>query len=119
MKMKGLIVVMSLLVGVAFGGMVYAQAAAGGGRITPDEVFQQKMGAAKTMAFEGIVLSHDVACHCVVVKTADGNLTLQDDYAEFDQEYDRAKGLPIDGKIGGHYKTVDYINYAVDFHVVL
>src|SRR5208283_4051769 len=95
MKTKGLLVVVALLISAAFAGTVYAQAGRGGGKITPDEVFQQKMGAAKTLAFEGILLSHDVACHCVVVKTADGNLTLQDDYAEFDQEYDRAKGLPI------------------------
>ncbi len=117
MRMKALVVVlMALLLGVSFTGMVYAQAGAGGGQQGPNEVFQQKLGAAKTVHFEGTVLSHDVACHCIVIKTGKGNLTVQDDYAKFDQEYDRAKGLTIGQKASGSYKTIDYINYAIDIH---
>jgi hypothetical protein len=76
------------------------------------QVFEQKMGVAKEKAYTGTVLSHDVACHCIVVKLEKGTLTLQDDYAKFEGDYNRAKGLKIGTKIGGMYKTVDYINYA-------
>ena len=39
-------------------------------------------------------------------------VTVQDDYAEFNQNYDRAKGLKIGAKAQVTYKTVDSINYA-------
>ena len=107
---------MALLTGLSFTGAVYAQAGAGGGQVSPDAIFQQKLSKARAMHFEGMVLSHDVACHCVVIRVGKGNLTVQDDYAKFDQEYDRTKGLPIGGKVSGTYKTVDYINYALEFH---
>jgi hypothetical protein len=76
------------------------------------EAFSIPWANAKTMNFEGTVLSHDVACHCLVVKTAAGELVLQDDYANFDQDYNRLKGLKIGSAIKGQYKTVNHINYA-------
>ena len=39
-------------------------------------------------------------------------MTFQDDYAEFDQDYNRAKGLKIGAKAKIMYKTVNSINYA-------
>jgi hypothetical protein len=77
------------------------------------EVFEQQLALAKAMSFEGKVVSHDIMCHCVVVETATGNLTLQDDYAKFQQDYNRLKGLKIGSMIKGEYKTVKYINYAL------
>jgi len=76
------------------------------------DMFQQKLAAAKMMTFQGTVLSHDTFCHCLVVKTAKGELVLQDDYTRFDQEYNRLKGLKIGSKVKGKYKTVNRINYA-------
>jgi hypothetical protein len=88
-------------------------------------MFQQKFAAAKVMPFEGQVLNHDPVCHCIVVKTSEGlpggaksivlgdNLVLQDDYARFDQSYDRLKGLKVGAMVKGEYKTVNYINYAI------
>jgi hypothetical protein len=119
MMKKVALVALAMLLTVSFSGMVFAQAGSAGGtggQLGPNEVFQQKMGAAKTMTFEGTVLSHDVACHCIVLKGAKGNLTMQDDYAKFDQDYDRAKGVKPGAKIKGTYKVVDYINYAVEVH---
>ena len=113
MKMKALVaVVVALLMGLSLAGMVYAQ----GGQLNAQDVFQQKLGNAKIHHFEGTVLSHDVACHCFVVKTGKGTVTLQDDYAKFEQNYDRAKGLMVGKKAAGTYKTIDYINYAIDVH---
>jgi len=43
-------------------------------------------------------------------------MIIQDDYAKFEQEYDKAKGLKIGEKASGTYKMVDMINYAVDVH---
>jgi hypothetical protein len=114
MKARVLTVVMAMMLLVAFGGMAFAQGTAG--QMGPNDEFQKKLGAAKAATFSGTVLSHDVACHCIVLKTAKGNLTLQDDYAKFEGDYDRAKGLKIGGKYAGNYKTVDYINYAIDVH---
>ena len=74
--------------------------------------FDKDFAAAKIMTAEGDVLSHDVKCHCVIIKTAKGNLSFQDDYAEFNQDYNRAKGLKIGPKAKITYKTVGYINYA-------
>jgi hypothetical protein len=117
MMKKVSLVALALLLAVSFSGMAFAQSAApGGGQLGPNEAFQQKMGAAKNQAFEGTVLSHDVACHCIVLKTAKGNLTLQDDYAKFDENYDRAKGVKAGAKVKGTYKMVDYINYATEVH---
>lgn len=116
MMRKAAIVVLAMLLAVSFSGMAFAQGTSTGGQPGPSEMFQQKLGAAKTHTFEGTVLSHDVACHCIVLKTGKGNLTLQDDYAKFEGDYDRAKGLQIGSKYRGTYKTVDYINYAVEIH---
>lgn len=107
---------MALFTGLSFMGVVHAQAGAVGGQTSPDAIFEQKLAKAKEMQFQGTVLSHDVACHCAVIRVGKDNLTVQDDYAKFDQQYDRAKGLPIGGKVSGTYKTVDYINYALEFH---
>jgi hypothetical protein len=74
-------------------------------------VFDQQMAKAKEMRFTGVVLSHDPMCHCVVVKTSKADLTLQDDYAKFMQEYDQAKGLKVGAEVKGVYKTVNHINY--------
>lgn len=83
------------------------------GRTEGEDVFEQKLSLAKTIQFEGTVLSHVVTIHCVVVRTTTGDLTLQDDYAKYHQEYNRAKGLKIGSKVVGTYKTVDHINYAI------
>jgi hypothetical protein len=115
MMKKVALVAVALLLAVSLSTTVFAQGS--GPTVGPNEVFQQKMGAAKVQNVEGTVLSHDVACHCIVVKGAKGNVTLQDDYAKFDQDYDRAKGVKAGAKITGTYKTVDYINYAVEIHM--
>ena len=113
MMKKAALVALAMLLAFSFSSMAFAQ----GGAITgPNEEFQKKMGAAKPQNFEGTVLSHDVACHCIVLKGAKGNLTLQDDYAKFDGDYDRAKGVKAGAKVKGTYKTVDYINYAIEVH---
>ena len=117
MMKKVALVVFAMLFAVSLSGMAFAQEGGTAGQVGPNEMFQQKLGAAKVMNFEGAVLSHDVACHCIVLKTAKGNLTLQDDYAKFDQDYDRAKGVKAGAKVKGTYKTVDYINYAVELHM--
>jgi hypothetical protein len=104
---KVMLVALAVLVSVVFVSGVFAQESDSG-----KLVFNNKLAAAKVMTFEGAVLSHDVACHCVVVKGNEGNLTVQDDYAEFDQDYNRAKGLMIGANVKVWYKTVDYINYA-------
>jgi hypothetical protein len=74
-------------------------------------VFENKLALAKEMRFTGMVVSHDPMCHCVVVKTANGELTLQDDYARFMQEYNEAKGIKIGAEVTGVYKTVNHIHY--------
>jgi hypothetical protein len=107
---KVLVFALALLITAAFGSMAFAQDLQ-----SPGTEMQAAMAKAKAVKFEGTVLSHDVKCHCVVVKTAKGNLTLQDDYAKFDGEYNRATGLKIGSKVKGEYKTVMYINYALSF----
>ena len=108
------LVVLALAVFLTFGlanaVMAQGQLGAPGGE---GEVFEQKLALAKAMPFEGTVVSHDVMCHCVVVKTANGDLTMQDDYAKFQQDYNRLKGLKIGSTVKGEYKTVNYINYAL------
>ncbi len=94
-----------------FAGQAFAQ-----GEASPAEwdkqIFMNQLASAKVMKFSGTVVSHDVACHCIVVSTPKGDLTLQDDYAKFMQEYDKAKGLKIGSNVVGTYKTVNHINYA-------
>jgi hypothetical protein len=107
--MKRLFVVfMAVLLTVAFAGGIYARDL----RSRAAQDFDQQFAIAKTATVEGTVLSHDVKCKCIVIKGAKGNVTVQDDYAEFMQNYDRAKGLKIDAKAKVTYKTVDSINYA-------
>jgi hypothetical protein len=108
---KTLMMAVAMLFVLSFTGMVVAQDLQ-----SPGTAEQLAMAKAKAVKFEGEVLSHDVKCHCIVVKTAKGTLTLQDDYAKFDQEYNRAQGLKIGSKIKGEYKTVMYINYALDIN---
>jgi len=114
MKTRITAVLLAIVLLASFSGMAYAQASSAG--TGPNEIFQQKFGAAKAKSFEGTVLSHDVGCHCIVLKTAKGSLTVQDDYTKFEGDYDRAKGLKIGSKTKGSYKTVDYINYATEIH---
>jgi hypothetical protein len=107
---RGLVVAVMLLFSVAFVGAAFAQEATGDAR----QAFQNKLSLAKEVKFSGEVISHDPLCHCVVVKTAKGNMvTMQDDYAKFMQEYNQAKGLKIGAKVAGVYKTVDYIHYLI------
>ncbi len=105
-----LVVFMALLLNVTFVTTVLAQA---GNADSALQQFNQRLASVKSMTFEGTVLSHDVLCHCFVVKTAKGNLTFQDDYTRFYQEYNRAKGLKIGAKVKGEYKILDYLNYAL------
>jgi hypothetical protein len=108
-RMKSLLaVLMAVLLSVVFVGAIYAQE---GGK-SPTEDFDKKLAVSKTMTVDGTVLSHDVKCHCIVIKGPNGNVTVQDDYAEFYQDYNRAKGLKIGSKAKITYKTVDFINYA-------
>jgi hypothetical protein len=112
MRTRTVAIVVAVLLAVSFSGMAFAQNLGQGA----PTILQEQLGKAKLMKFEGTVMSHDVACHCIVVKTGKGNLTLQDDYAKFNEEYDRAKGLKIGSKISGTYKTANYINYALEIH---
>jgi hypothetical protein len=105
---KLLTVFMAVLLTIAFAGGVYAQAE----KSTAAESFDKKFATAKTATVEGTVLSHDVKCKCIVIKGDKGDVTVQDDYTEFMQNYDRAKGLKIGAKVKVTYKTVDFINYA-------
>ena len=107
----GLTALLAIVLLVSFTGVVYAQPST---RDHTGETFEQRLGKMKVQNFEGTVLSHDVGCHCIVLKAAKGNITLQDDYAKFEGEYDRAKGVKIGSKIKGTYKTLDYINYALE-----
>jgi len=117
MKIKVLVVLLAILTGFTFSAVVFAQGQPTGFSATMTQEFQQKWGTAKTHPFEGTVVSHDVACHCFVIKSASGKATIiQDDYAKFEQEYDKAKGLKIGEKASGTYKTIDMINYATEVH---
>jgi hypothetical protein len=113
MRTKIVAIVVAVLLTATFSGAVFAQEWGTGERA----MFQKALAQAKLMEFDGKVLSHDVACHCIVVETAKGTLTMQDDYTKFDQEYDRAKGLMVGAHVMGTYKTVQYINYALDLKV--
>ena len=102
------VVIITVFLMATFAGGVYARDL----RSRAEQDFVQKFAIAKTMMVEGTVLSHDVKCKCIVIQGAEGNVTVQDDYAEFNQNYDRAKGLKIGAKAQVTYKTVDSINYA-------
>ncbi len=106
--------VIALAVFLSFGFITGVMAQANLGSPSGEgEVFENQLAMAKAMPFEGTVVSHDIMCHCVVVKTATGNLTLQDDYAKFQQDYNRLKGLKVGSMVKGEYKTVKFINYAM------
>jgi len=110
---RGLMVSVLFFFALVFLGQAFAQEGVSGSG-WDKQIFMNKMATAKVQMFEGTVVSHDVACHCVVVATAKGDLTLQDDYAKFMQEYDQAKGLKIGANVAGTYKTVDHIHYATN-----
>ncbi len=106
--MKTLLTIsLAVLLSIVLVGASFAQDVKSG-----KEDFDKKFAASKTFTVEGTVVSHDVKCHCIVIKGPKGNVTVQDDYAEFNQEYNKAKGLKIGEKAKITYKTVDYINYA-------
>ena len=117
MKIKALVVVLAIFASIMCAAVIHAQQSPNAGwAATMSGEFEKKWGPAKIHQFEGTVVSHDVACHCFVIKGAKGSLILQDDYAKFEQEYDKAKGLKIGEKAMGSYKTVDMINYATEIH---
>jgi len=117
MKVKALVVLLAIFASIACAAVIHAQQTPGAGwAATMSADFEKKWGSAKIHQFDGTVVSHDVACHCFVIKGAKGSLILQDDYAKFEQEYDKAKGLKIGEKAMGTYKVVDMINYAVEVH---
>lgn len=111
MKVRASAIAVAVLLSIAFAGLVLAQ---GFPPVQMTQEFQTKWGTAKAKHFEGTVVSHDVACHCFVIKGAKGNVIIQDDYAKFEQEYDKAKGLKVGSPAMGSYKTIDSINYATD-----
>ncbi len=104
---RGLLAIGLLFVMMVMVGQVMAQGRSGFDK----EAFQKAMAAAKEVSFSGAVLSHDPMCHCLVVKTNKGDLTVLDDYANFMQDYDQAKGLKVGAEVKGVYKTVDHIHY--------
>ena len=67
---KLLVVFMAVLLSVAFVGAVYAQ----GPTHLKRQEFDKKFATAKTATVEGTVLSHDVKCHCFVIKGPNGNV---------------------------------------------
>jgi hypothetical protein len=103
-----LVVVMAVLLLGLFVGGAFAQTGEG----SAVDAWATKFAASKTAEVSGTVISHDVKCHCLVVKGPNGNVVVQDDYAEFNQEINRAKGLKVGGNAKVTYKTVDGINYA-------
>jgi hypothetical protein len=104
---RALFVVALLFFALFMVGQVMAQGATGYDK----EAFQKALDLAKEMQFSGTVVSHDPMCHCVVLKTAKGEMTLLDDYAKFMQEYDQAKGLKVGAQVKGVFKTVKHIHY--------
>ena len=117
MKTKALVVLLVLCGSIICAGALYGQGEGSAGWVGPmNPEFQSKWSKARLMSFEGEVVSHDVACHCFVIKGAKGSLIVQDDYAKFEQEYDRAKGLKVGENANGTYKSVGMINYAVDVY---
>jgi len=117
MKIKALVVLLAICASIMAAAVIHAQQAPSSGwAATMSADFEKKWGPAKIHHFEGTVVSHDVACHCFVIKGANGSLILQDDYSKFEQEYDKAKGLKIGENATGSYKIVDMINYAIEVH---
>ncbi len=106
--MKKLLVALTIVLAMGLMGSVYAQNMEG----YANERFYGQFSKANEMTAEGTVVSHDVSCHCIVLQTANGNVVLQDDYASFNQDYNRVKGLKIGSRAKVTYKTVDFINYA-------
>ena len=76
------------------------------------QAFLDRIAAVKETPFEGTISHHDPLCHCLIVKTAKGELLLQEDYSTFMEGYDPEKGLKAGAKIRGTYKRVDSFNYA-------
>ena len=113
MKVRASVVAVAVLLGIAYAGLVLAQDSQA---MLAKQEFQKQWGTAKVKHFQGTVVAHDVACHCFYVKGAKGTVALQDDYAKFDQGYDKAKGLKVGKSASGSYKTIDEINYAVEVH---
>jgi hypothetical protein len=109
MRRSLLVVVLACFV-LMFVGQAMAQEGAGGAEWSKT-AFDSQFAKAKEMKFTGTVVSHDPMCHCVIVKTPKGELTLQDDYAKFMQEYNQAKGLKVGAEVTGVYKTVNHIHY--------
>jgi len=113
MRVRASVVAIALLLAIACAGPVLAQDSQA---TQAKQEFQKQWGTAKVQHFQGTVVAHDITCHCFYVKGAKGDLALQDDYAKFDQEYDKAKGLKVGKPASGSYKTIDEINYAVEVH---
>ncbi len=113
MKVRASLIAVAVLLSIAWVGLVFAQDSASA-RMSPD--FKTKWDSAKVSPFQGTVAGHDVACHCIVITGAEGKLTLADNYAKFDQEYDKVKGLKVGEPASGSYKTIDEINYATEVH---
>ncbi len=108
---RGLWVVALLCFALMLAGQAMAQDS--GGAEWSKTRFERWLAAEKEVRFSGTVVSHDPICHCVVVKTERGELTLQDDYARFMQEYNEAKGLKIGAEVTGVFKTVNHIHYLM------
>ncbi len=106
-------VVALLSLALMFIGQAMAQQSTSGLSGWSRQTFDNQIAAAKMIQFTGTVVSHDPMCHCVVVKTPKGEITMQDDYAKFMQEYNQAKGLTIGTKVSGAYKTVNHLNYLM------
>jgi hypothetical protein len=106
---KGFVIGLALMFCFVFSAMVYGQQESQDVKAQ----FMQKLGLAKDVAFEGTVVAHDVLCHCMVVKVKDRNVTMNDDYTKFMQDYNNAKGLKIGAKVKGAYKVVSGINYLI------
>jgi len=113
---RGLVTAVVLLFAFVFVGQVFAQASRS--KEWSKTEFQNELAKARAEEFTGTVVSHDPVCHCVVVKTPTGELTLQDDYAHFMKKYDRAKGLIIGSEVNGSYKTVNHIHYLMNIAYV-
>ncbi|MGD0230398.1 MAG: hypothetical protein ABSC19_08570 [Syntrophorhabdales bacterium] len=108
---RALPLILLCILAFVFLGQTLAQGSAGTGPEWSKEVFMNQLSTAKEMTFTGQVVAHDPLCHCLVVNTPKGDLTLMDDYAKFMEEYNEAKGLKIGSRVTGTYKTVNHIHY--------
>ena len=111
MMKKVLPVALMFVLALVFVGQAFAQE---GAAEWSKQEFMNKLSASKEFQTAGTVVSHDPVCHCVVIKTAKGDMTFQDDYAKFMQDYNQAKGLKIGAQVKGMYKTVNHIHYLTD-----